>query len=103
MSNVTKRGVAQILRSAANKIAKGGLAKGTFKDGQSYCALGALGFGWANYVPSASPQCKARDVLARNIGVTAIPPWNDKPERTANEVVGYMRRTARALEHGMSL
>lgn len=98
---MNKRAAARILRTAANLIAKGGLVKGKFKEGRSYCALGAMGFNWE--CSGNDNQRLARNALCKVVGVTAIPAWNDKLERTKTEVISTMRRAARLLEHGLKV
>ncbi len=89
----TKRHLASIYRKAAKLIEIHGLRKGEFgRPGYGFCTIGALRHaGDGNY--SSYPL--------RILGTgEPIMRWNDKSERTQDEVIGAFRKAARLLEHG---
>ncbi len=96
---MNKRSIASLLRAGANRIESGGLARGSYKKGNSYCALGALGYGEPKlFGPHTSAAAYA---LRKFVGKGYIPAWSDTSHK--NTVISAMRQTARALEHGFDI
>lgn len=97
----TKRGAAKLLREAA-KIVEKGWTQGYYSrpDGR-YCAVGAILKAGATTNQRAS-FFLARDAMRMVLG-TGVVYWNDTVGRTKKEVASVMRKTARALEHGLKV
>lgn len=104
----SKRMAAKILREAANSIEAYGWCQGRLGNLQyGYCALGGI-YRAETVLNLTSNELDntrlARYALAKIVTgnqYASIPSWNDNKHRTKNEVIRAMRKTARALEHGM--
>ncbi len=96
----SKRAVASFLRESANKIAVFGHCKGAYRDGLAYCALGALGY---DQCDETGKTHAALEALRKVTHKKFISVWNDLPETTGTDVIRAMRKTARALEHGLAI
>lgn len=99
----SKRKAAQILRTAAKKIETHGWIRGRLgNEGVGFCAVGAI------YHSSPGRNLSGEDdnwdlahtalELMLNGDVVR---FNDRIAASAESVTSAMRRTARALEHGM--
>lgn len=92
----------QLLRDAADRIARDGWCQGKYADGRRRCLLGAIGFSIVNEIPEENVHaaCQVRAVLrARGVSVNghvSIAAWNDAPGRTADEVIALLREAAEA-------
>lgn len=106
--------VAEKVRAAADYIDRTGLHKGGLFDHEkagllspSFKAL-ASGFVTANNVPCCTvgaliaftDEDTGFEVASKVSGTRAIGPWNDKPERTKEQVVARLRAVAGELERG---
>lgn len=89
------------LREAAGLIRRRGLAKGVYRDDQGrLCIEGALNlaYGKDSYSNRLTPEQKADEgVVRRCLGVSNVAEWNDRPERTAEEVAGALEAAADSL------
>jgi hypothetical protein len=101
--SITKRQIAKHLRESANRIAKSGLAKGKYGNQKvGYCALGALVYFSDLGYNSDNPLIHKARVALRSVACPdGIIYWSDTSRQ--GEVVAAMRKTARALEHGLVL
>lgn len=116
MSYVTNTETADLLEKAADLIWDKGLAKNKYEavDG-SVCSLGALIrvagvkdlFVGQSTLRQLGPQAaravdRAANELAKHIGMermSDVPFWNDRPERTQEEVRDAMLHTAKGLRN----
>ena len=96
----SKRAVAKLLRGGASRIEKFGWRKGTFgNEHTGFCALGSIKYG-----KSAESDVAARAMrqVLRSEGLADyVATFNDSVANDKSEVTALMRRTARALEHGL--
>jgi hypothetical protein len=87
--------VADILEKAAEIIDECGHCKDTLVNSHgALCAVGAIGRASANYPDEAVEYLQ--DFLCRQSGdrYSLVVPWNDRPERTHEEVTSTMRAAA---------
>jgi hypothetical protein len=92
----SKKEAAALLRQAANRILEFGWVTGELGDEhRGYCALGAM---------SGSASCVNYAAEAfRRVLDEEITAYNDAVAKNKTDVVRALRKTARALEHGLSL
>lgn len=95
---------ADVLREAARILERDGWCRGVTQDITGrYCTTGALGK--AALVLSSDDRVFPSTYLApclslaRFLGVDTIVDWNDRPERTAEEVIRSLRACADHLEN----
>jgi hypothetical protein len=103
-----------ILLAAANRIERHGLCKRVLRDGERHCMMGAIlreaGEELESICGNAVRTCELADLVAwvndlpranlRMDGVegwSTCAQWNNASERTAEDVVGALRRTAETL------
>lgn len=90
--------VSVLLLKAANLIETCGHCKGALQDGDRFCMSGAIIFSYYGNTDSrefnewAQPVANAWERLQRN--GFCIVPWNDRPERTKEEVIARLRAVA---------
>jgi hypothetical protein len=87
---------------APDQIALAKREYGSAERGQ-FCAIGALrqaAFGRTHLVDldwgteAENPYWRAYRMLGEHLGVASIPPWNDAPERTKDDVLALFRELA---------
>jgi hypothetical protein len=97
---VTKRQIAAVCRAAANRIEKYGWTQGRIGNTTvGFCAIGAI---WAS-APTPSRSASACLAVRKHNYISNIPVWNDSKTQTKEGVISALRKTARALEHGMAI
>jgi hypothetical protein len=106
LSQVDNDTVAEALEGAANVLRTIGWCQGVGSKRilgvtVGYCALGALGKTLGNdtyNVAIAAETAMMRYLRDDHFGT--LPPWNDEPGRTSEEVIETMLGTAKALRNG---
>jgi hypothetical protein len=112
---------AALYRGAARVIREGGLAKGTFTDGESHCTVGALDVAAIKqglpsvryrdpgqvlphladvlgYTPTVECSCGDPACTLRDAAFVAITQWNDQPGTTERDVITLLEQAAEKLE-----
>jgi hypothetical protein len=93
----------QLLDAAADVIERDGHTKGKMRDARGrYCAAGALeqvgaesgAYDALERAFSALAAAVTGAPAGRHVSPSVIPVWNDKPERTAAEVIAMLRAVA---------
>jgi hypothetical protein len=109
LSQVDNDAVAEALEGAANVLRTIGWCQGVGRKRMlgvivGYCAIGALGKavgvdGNDNYDIAIAAETAVMRYLRHDRFIT-LPPWNDEPGRTSEEVIETMLGTAKALRNG---
>jgi hypothetical protein len=90
---------AKVLADARELIERG-WCQGMVRDGQLYCAIGAIRKAATGNAYQASDETRAlRLLMEKFTGGESLPTWNDNPLRTHGEVVEAFKR-AEALARG---
>ena len=101
---MSKRGAAKILRDAANLLdAKGWCQYVSVRDDGACCAVGSIWETETDNNLSYKTALWALEKVNPIIKRMGIAYWNDRPERTKEDVTRLFRGTARALEHGLQV
>lgn len=97
-AGITEESWRNYLLVAANKIEKYGWCQGSFmNDKGAYCMLGAMQFTFPNTDSGNDAFQKARQRLALRIGHNSLTVWNDKKDRTKEEVISLLKETANSI------
>lgn len=100
-STITRPTVADILTQAADLLEERGWCQNRAEDRDGhFCAVGALDAALGvvePYLTLGGLFSEAVRALRAHIG-TSVVCWNDAPGRTADEVIGLLRRAAAQLE-----
>lgn len=101
--------VAADLRAAADVLERDGWIRGSLHKlascGGGHCALGAIHVAtgvvddWGEEAQTAYQRAAdAERLLTRHLNIGPLPAWNDRPGRTADEVIAALRDAADRAE-----
>jgi hypothetical protein len=89
--------VAADLRAAAEVLRSGGWCQRAYKDHGAHCLVGALDEVYMDRSDEAA-EWAAYALLETVVGTPVLTTWNDKPWRTADEVIAALEAAADAAE-----